>query len=366
VSTSVRPARVLAVEDSATQAAALAILLEDAGYEVVIARSGERALELVQRERFDVVLSDVLMPGVSGFEVCRRIKNELGHPELPVVLLTSLTDPLDIVRGLECGADNYVTKPYEPTRLLARLATVLRENVDRARHGARGLPVQVSFQGVTFSIGADKEHIVELLVSSYEDLVRTSEAVRDAERRARFLADAGEQLSSSLDEDKILRTLAQVSVPALADLAVVDAFDAAGAARRAGVQHTDPACAARVAALAPSLDPRTLTAHEATLVDPLDGRPPNAADAALLRELGAGSAFRSSPAAAPSACSCWRTPAGASPRTTSPSPPTWRGGRRSRSITHVCITPPSRPPGRATTCWRSCRTTCGTRCTPSA
>ncbi len=199
-----RAARLLAVEDSATQAAALAVLLEDAGYEVVIARSGERALDLVTRDHFDLVLSDVVMPGINGYELCRRIKEDLGRADLPVVLLTSLSDPLDIVRGLEAGADNYVTKPYEPGRLLARIASVLATAAG-PRVTVRGRPVTVTFEGVTFTIRADKEQIVELLVSSYEDLVRTSEAVRSAEQRARFLADAGGEVSSRGVETRVRR-----------------------------------------------------------------------------------------------------------------------------------------------------------------
>lgn len=229
-----RPARLLAVEDSATQAAALAVLLEDAGYEVVVARSGERALDLVTRDQFDLVLSDVVMPGINGYELCRRIKEDLGHADLPVVLLTSLSDPLDIVRGLEAGADNYVTKPYEPGRLLARIASVLATAAG-PRVSVRGRPVKVTFEGVTFTISADKEQIVELLVSSYEDLVRTSEAVRSAEQRARFLADAGELLSASLDADVVLRDLARLVVPTVADLCAVDVPGEDGQPRRAAL-----------------------------------------------------------------------------------------------------------------------------------
>ena len=96
-------ARVLVVEDSATQAAALALLLEEAGYETVLARRGDKALELLERERIDLVLSDVVMPAMDGYELCRRIKAQDAWRGIPVVLLTSLTDPLAIVRGLVCA-----------------------------------------------------------------------------------------------------------------------------------------------------------------------------------------------------------------------------------------------------------------------
>jgi DNA-binding response OmpR family regulator len=103
----------LVVDDSATQLEALRLQLTDAGFDVVTARSGEEAIETVGSRAFDLVLSDVVMPGMSGFELCRRVKAlTVGERSPLVVLLTSLTDPTDIVRGLECGADNYITKPY--------------------------------------------------------------------------------------------------------------------------------------------------------------------------------------------------------------------------------------------------------------
>ncbi|MEO5904481.1 MAG: response regulator, partial [Gemmatimonadaceae bacterium] len=115
--------RVLAVEDSATQAAALASLLEREGYDIILAGSGEEALATIQSQPIDIVLSDVVMPGMDGYELCRRIKE--GTPTVPVILLTSLNDPLAIVRGLESGADHYVTKPYDPEQLIARVRQVL-------------------------------------------------------------------------------------------------------------------------------------------------------------------------------------------------------------------------------------------------
>ena len=262
--------RILVVEDSPTQAAALAVLLEETGYDVVVARTGERALELVAKERFDLVLSDVIMPGISGYDVAQGIKQDLGRSDLPVVLLTSLNDPLAIVRGLASGADNYVTKPYLPERLLGRV----RHAIDTGSvpvERARGQPVTVTLLGSKFTITADKEQILALLVSSYEDLMETSEAVRAAERRARFLAETGELLSESLDADQILRDLARLAVPAIADVCAVD-IDGRGADditagvpvsfRRVAVAHAEATWAPLAAALsAPEVGAPPLPGH---------------------------------------------------------------------------------------------------------
>ncbi|MEO7823381.1 MAG: ATP-binding protein [Gemmatimonadaceae bacterium] len=230
--------RILVVEDSATQAAALAHLLEQAGYGVVVARAGERAIELVQTESFDVVLSDVVMPDISGYDVARRVKADPKLRDLPVVLLTSLNDPLAIVRGVASGADSYVTKPYLPERLLARV----RAAIDRPRRAPDAVPtppVDVTLLGSRFTIAADTEHILGLVVSSYEDLMLTSAAVRAAERRARFLAEAGELLSASNDADQVLKELARLAVPSIADVCVVDALNDDGILVRVDVARAD-------------------------------------------------------------------------------------------------------------------------------
>ena len=277
------PPRVLVVDDSATQAGALAMLLEEHGIATRIARSGEQALEMVREEAPDLVLSDVVMPGIDGYEVCRRIKADLGLPQLPVVLLTSLTDQIAIVRALASGADHYVTKPYDPERLVARVRQVLSRGA--APRFPRSAPVVVDLFGTPFEINASKEKILELLVSSYGDLVRTSEAVRAAEQRARFLAAAGERLSASLDVEGTLRELARLAVPTLADVCIVDIVDADGSLRRVEVTHADPAIAPVADALRDLANERRVSALTRRAVD--TGLPVviEQVDEAILREL---------------------------------------------------------------------------------
>ena len=198
-------ARILVVEDSRTQAEALRLLLEDHGYRVEVAPDGETALELVQRESYDLVISDVTMPGISGYEVCRRIKAVLRRRDLPVLLLTALGDPMDIVQGLEAGADSYVTKPYQSAQLLARVEHILTNRELRRSHPAR-LGVNVTFLGSTFTINSEKEQILDLLISTFEDAVLQNRQLRQREEElqaaklqlARYAGTLEERLRSIL------------------------------------------------------------------------------------------------------------------------------------------------------------------------
>ena len=116
-------ARVLLVEDDATVRSTLAYNLRRDGHEVALAADGEQALEEWNRAPFDIVLLDVMLPKLDGFEVCRRLRLISG---VPIVMLTARTDEIDRVVGLEIGADDYVTKPFSTRELLARVKANLR------------------------------------------------------------------------------------------------------------------------------------------------------------------------------------------------------------------------------------------------
>ena len=180
--------RVLIVEDSLTQAKKLEIVLVPAGFEVEIARDGAKGLERFGAGRFDLVLSDVMMPGLSGYELCRAIKTDPRGAGVPVVLLTSLGNPLDILRGLECGADNYVSKPFEPDILVSRIKTILANTSLRAESSPRN-DDDVFFMGHKLTIASSKERILNFLGSAFEDIAHTRKreyenALAQAQQRA--------------------------------------------------------------------------------------------------------------------------------------------------------------------------------------
>ncbi|HET7740403.1 MAG TPA: response regulator transcription factor [Mycobacterium sp.] len=118
--------RVLFVEDDRSIRQVTTLALEEAGFRVTTCADGEEALAAYAPERFDVVLLDVMLPGRSGFDVCREIRRA---QTTPIVMLTARTSTIDIVTGLELGADDYVAKPFQPPELVARIRAVLRRGV---------------------------------------------------------------------------------------------------------------------------------------------------------------------------------------------------------------------------------------------
>lgn len=121
-----RPGRILIVEDMAADRYMLAALLARDGYSVEVASDGEAALDAVLRDPPDIVLLDVMMPGLDGFEVCRALKQNPATRLTPVVLVTSLVASEDRIQGIEAGADDFLTKPYNPHELRARVRSLIR------------------------------------------------------------------------------------------------------------------------------------------------------------------------------------------------------------------------------------------------
>jgi DNA-binding response OmpR family regulator len=115
--------RILTVEDDERIRTAVKLALEDEGWTVEESGTGEDALENFQREPTDVVLIDIMLPGIDGFEVCRSIRR---LSDVPIIMVTARADTHDVVAGLEAGADDYLTKPFAPKELSARIRALLR------------------------------------------------------------------------------------------------------------------------------------------------------------------------------------------------------------------------------------------------
>ncbi len=115
--------RILVVDDDTALAEMIGIVLDTEGFETVFCADGAEALDAFRTERPDLVLLDLMLPGMDGIEICTQLRRESG---VPIIMLTARTDTADVVRGLESGADDYIVKPFNPKELVARIRTRLR------------------------------------------------------------------------------------------------------------------------------------------------------------------------------------------------------------------------------------------------
>ena len=160
--------KILVVEDEQDIQSLVLFNLTREGYRAVGADSGEKALEAARREAPDLVILDLMLPGIDGLEVCRRLKAEARTADLPIIMLTAKGEEADIVAGLEVGADDYVTKPFSPRVLIARVRANLRKRrreepgsavikihdltIDPSRHEARVAGRQVDLTATEFAL----------------------------------------------------------------------------------------------------------------------------------------------------------------------------------------------------------------------
>ncbi|OAI08151.1 DNA-binding response regulator [Methylomonas methanica] len=120
--------KILVVEDEEAIREMLVMVLEQANLTVIAVGSAEQARESLADNMVDLIILDWMLPGISGVELARRLKNEPGYKELPIILLTARGEEEDKIRGLEIGADDYVTKPFSPKELIARIKAVMRRS----------------------------------------------------------------------------------------------------------------------------------------------------------------------------------------------------------------------------------------------
>ena len=140
---SIMGSRILVVEDEHDLAELVAFNLRQSGHDVVVAHEGETALLEIQHHRPDLVLLDVMLPDLSGVEVCRRLRRNKETVRLPVIMLTAKSEEVDRVVGFEVGADDYVTKPFSPRELVLRVEAILR----------RAFPSEVSVGPESYVLG---------------------------------------------------------------------------------------------------------------------------------------------------------------------------------------------------------------------
>jgi two-component system cell cycle response regulator len=168
---------ILIVEDSPTQAKLLRMILEENGFLVDSASNGIKAMECIRIKVPDLIITDIVMPEMDGFALCKALKSNPDLRLIPVMLLTSLSDPDDVIKGLQAGADNFITKPYEDTFLISCIKNIFA-NLELRKTWGSGSDIEIMFEGQKYFIDSDRMQIIDLLLSTYENAVQKNNELK--------------------------------------------------------------------------------------------------------------------------------------------------------------------------------------------
>ena len=200
---------ILVVEDSETQAEQLEYLLTSSGYKVRLARDGQEGLAQARAAKPSLVISDIAMPGMDGYAMCRELKKDPALQDVPVILVTALTSLHDVIKGLDCGADNFIRKPFDGRYLLGRIHFILANRALRATERVQ-LGMRIKLGGQTHFVTAERQQIFDLLISTYEEAIQMAEELRTQQTRIAHsyqslegLYKIAEALNPALTEDSV-------------------------------------------------------------------------------------------------------------------------------------------------------------------
>ena len=174
-------AEILIAEDSATQAEQLKYVLEQQGYTVTVTANGKQALAAARKHKPTLVVSDIIMPELDGYGLSKAIKSDVKLKDIPVILVTTLSDSNDVIRGLECGADSFIRKPYDEHYLLARINHLLM-NAEFRNHQRLQTGVEINLGGRRHFVTSDRQQILDLLISTYEQAIEINNELKLREK----------------------------------------------------------------------------------------------------------------------------------------------------------------------------------------
>jgi len=184
-------ADILVVDDNPTQAGMIRDILETENYKVFQAEDGNKALKMLKERRFSIILSDMEIPGMNGYEFCRKVKDDPATKDIPLILLTVFSDTGDIIAGLECGADNFIAKPFEPDFLRFWVKHHLVNRELRKTGGARA-GLEFIFAGHKHFLASDRMQILDILLSTCELAVQKNRKLGKAQRERELLDNSTE------------------------------------------------------------------------------------------------------------------------------------------------------------------------------
>ncbi|HBQ82978.1 MAG: hypothetical protein A2X03_07850 [Bacteroidetes bacterium GWA2_40_15] len=233
---------ILIVEDSPTQAAQIKYLLESYHYKVEVTRDGQQALVWLSEHKPSLVISDIVMPEMNGFELCEKIKSDERTEDIPVILLTSLSDPEEVIEGLSCGADSFITKPFNKEYLVSNIKKILtEEGTPESKRDTRG--IEIYYGGKKRTIRTGPQEVIKFLLNIYRgaihqnnELIQTRDELRSLNER---LEDLVEERTKELkkNEEKILAFNAELEQRIQERTAQLDAANKAKSEFLANMSH---------------------------------------------------------------------------------------------------------------------------------
>ena len=187
---------ILIVEDSPTQVARIKYFLERNNYKTKDCQDGNQALSWLTDHKPSLIISDVLMPGMNGFELCERIKSDIHTKDIPVILLTTLTNTEEVINGLIAGADSFLTKPYDNEHLLSSIQMILEES-GNGESREKESDLEIYYRGKKRIIRTGPQKVIKLLLNNYQGAIYQNEILRQTQEELRLL---NEQLETIVKE----------------------------------------------------------------------------------------------------------------------------------------------------------------------
>jgi two-component system alkaline phosphatase synthesis response regulator PhoP len=169
------PKKILIIEDEKDILELLQVYLKREGYDVHIAKDGEAGLRKASRERYDLILLDLMLPQVDGLEICRNLRSHPQTSQVPIIMITAKTEESDRIVGLEMGADDYITKPFSPREVLARIKAIFRRlekpKAREVRHEYAGIALdhsrhEVTYKGKSYSLTTKEFKLLEYFLDN--------------------------------------------------------------------------------------------------------------------------------------------------------------------------------------------------------
>jgi two-component system, sensor histidine kinase and response regulator len=197
--------KILIVEDSPTQALKLQMILEESNFEVIHGLNGKEALDLIDENNPpDIIISDIIMPIMDGYEFCSKVKQNEKLKDIPVILLTQLSNPDDVIKGLQAGADNFISKPYTEKFLFERITDILLNREIRKRSPNLDIAMEIYFGGRKYRLNSNRMQILDLLLSTYYNAINKNKELEDKNIQLKELHNElklkNNQLKLSIDE----------------------------------------------------------------------------------------------------------------------------------------------------------------------